>query len=339
MPTEQARQRVLQGLTARRRGTGSSPCYRVNTWEELWSDVGRRASDAPMRLSAAASRRVLRLAIEQLGQEADSRIEILGDMLSRPGYRRHLRQVFDGLTRQGFGLRSKREDTEEVEEQRESPNAIQVAERALYDRYRELLQELEAEDEAGFRQWAARSFSVEAIGDVEVVALLEPHPADNAAWRVLRKLSRAQNLDLFVTLPLADDLPEAFEGYQKRRDQLVVNLGFEETHAQAKARGPSLLNAIDSGLFREDRHLETNPDLDRPDPCLTLLGAPRGEALTAVTARRVADLLNGADGRTRALPDDIVIAVPTWDDEAELLLETLHEWGLPAYADRCRQLA
>ena len=66
---------------------------------------------------------------------------------------------------------------------------------------------------------------------------------------------------------------------------------------------------------------------------LAIRGAPQGEGVARILAREARALL--ARG---VAPEEILIVYRHWSDEAELALETLRAWGLPAHAEVPRPL-
>ncbi len=87
--------------------------------------------------------------------------------------------------------------------------------------------------------------------------------------------------------------------------------------------------ALERDLFRvepADRHADSSG--------LAVLGAPKGEGMAAIVAREVRDrLATGCD------PEDVLVLFPRWDEQADLTLEALRSWGLPASGGPPRPLA
>jgi hypothetical protein len=287
--------------------------------------VRSRAGDGPWRLGAVGARAVLLEAIERC--EAAGTLGPLGPVADRPGLRRRLSHAFAGWTRTGQGEPSLIE------------RPVEKAEREVFRAYRAILKKIDAVDEDGLAAWASRCLlkrppaSWRDLGAVVVMGL----PArDRPTWRGLMALTR-QARAVEVHLPWDDRLPEISSASCGRlRDRLRAR-GFEEI-ASHEGEGevevevevvtrPAGLAALGPCLFGDGgARLATDG--------LSLRGAPRGEGVALATARAVLDRI--ADG---ARPDDVTVFLPSADEQAALVVETLAAWGVPVEPELPSKLA
>lgn len=205
---------------------------------------------------------------------------------------------------------------------------------AIFVQYRRVLRQLRAEDPDGLAVWASKNLLREPpleLSSVDHFVFLTPVLDSPARWRVLQF---AQESDRAVTLTLNYDaapaLSELYHEAAAVRARLL-DWGFEEAVFAPEPHRPEGLCGIESELFRTDAH--RRPLLDDAKG-LKVLGAPQGEGIGLVLAREIQRRLE-----LDAEPEDILVLVRRWDDEASLLLETLQSWGLPAAAERREPLA
>jgi RecB family exonuclease len=307
VPSAEARRRVEGRAAARLGPILGAPIW---TWDDLWAEVGARHPDPPAHLSDASARAALRLAIR--GASEERRLRIDRALAQTAGYRRDLAGRIAAWTALGRDPDSPRPDSAD-------PDGWEV-----YGRYRRMLRSLGGEDRAGFAAWAARVLPGVAdalLGPGSGVVLHAPTTGGRPAATALRALV-ARSEHALITLPWEDD-PDRREIYADleslRRDLLA--LGFEESHHGPPADRPAGLASLARDLFR----VPPAPPLARADG-LALRGAPRGEGIALAAAREVRDRLD----RFEAEPEEILVLVPRWDDPAEVLLETLRAWGVPA---------
>jgi ATP-dependent helicase/nuclease subunit B len=359
VPSTTARDQVIRALGLRVR-LGRVP--RVWTWDDLWREVREASPTGPALLSEAAARAVLGAAIARAG--ADGVLGDAADLVGWPGFRRRLRARIAAWTRAGRRPGS-------------APpgDPAQAASWAIFARYRAVLKRLDAEDAEGFAAWASRRLAagkLSTLGLDEAVTFLDPGPDCRASWRVLEHAHETAEM---VGVTLAYDpepaLAEAFADAAATRHRLVDEWGFAETivppllgrrpppegsgwlgsrlrdpgaPATRNASEPGLrqgippsegrpegLVGVERELFRSDSH--QRPPLDRADG-LTIAGAPQGDGVGLVVAREVKGLLSrGID------PEEVLVLVRRWDEDAEVVLDTLRAWGLPVAAAPPRSLA
>lgn len=307
-----------QWLDALARKSEGDPRLRVWTWGDLWDEVGRREANPPLRLAPAGARRVLIEAVAMLrGRPV---LSPLGEMTESPGYRRHLRSRIAAWTRQ------QHDPAGPPPGRPGSP--IDGAEWAVYGAYRRLLTRAGAEDAEGFAWWASRHFAPEMLTEGEAIGrvlVLDPPAHDPAVERVLAAMANSGELDIDVGLSYDPRQAEAFSGVEPLREALV-GLGFEAASVPARKGRNVLLGALEARIFRDDEA----PKLET-DNTITARGAPRGEGLALEVARLVRE-------RVKEGPEQVAVLVPRWDDQAELILQTLGEWALPAWTDQPRRL-
>ena len=271
-------------------------------------------------LAPAGVRAALREAIA--AARRDGLLVALGPVADTPGVLRRLRARVAAWTRRG----------------RRTPpvggGIVGAEEWAVFGRYRAVLKEIDAEDPEAFALRAARSLGREppaAARDAGRVVVLDPVGLDRAGWLGLEAIRDTATGTLCVTLPYDPDpaLAEVYGPAGMIRDRLLA-LGFEETRHAPAADRPAGLRAVEQLAFREDA---PRGRLDRTDG-LTIVGAPRGDGEAAAVARRVAGLLAAG-----VEPEAILVLFRRWGESADLTLETLHAWGLPAAAAPARGLA
>ncbi len=322
VPTEAARTQVLHTL-ALRGATG--PKTRVWMWDDLWGEIARRAKGPPMRLSEAGVRTALVEAIARARRQGE--VRVLGDLAETPGFRRRLRGRIANWTQQSLIPRTGPP---------RGPSAVDQAEWAIFDQYRRVLQEAKADDPEGFADRAASALKRGKLpgwdwGQFPHVAILEPPPvSDHPAWRAMEVLHRHTDA-LHVAVLSDQNRHEAFFSFEavwKRLD----TWGFNVEHIAADPDRPAGLRVLDNGLFRDDP-TPVEPFDDAAG--LRFLGAPQGEGIGLVVARRALELLRNEPG-TRF--EDITVVVPR-RDEQEMIAGALRSWGIPVTAGRSVRLA
>jgi hypothetical protein len=97
---------------------------------------------------------------------------------------------------------------------------------------------------------------------------------------------------------------------------------FDEIPVEPAPDRSRTLALLSDAVFRDDS------PLIEADAALTVRGAPQGEGLALEVARAVRDRLAAG-----VPPDDIVVAVPLWDDQAQLIAHRLADWSIPAWTD------
>ena len=247
-------------------------------------------------------------------------------MIGQAGYRRRLQEQFHAWTI------SERPASATAGVRARSPEGTPVAatEWSIFLRYRRLLAELNAEDDAGFAVWAskrlARSprFWTESrdVGPIIFLDLEQPTPAQR---RVVER-SLASQRPVHVTLAYEADpgLAEIYFGTGELRGFLLTR-GLVETTVEAIAERPQGLRSAERSLFRN----RTDETFVITDPAgLNIRGAPQDDGVARLVARDVRALLDRG-----VAPDEILVLFRHWSDEADLVLETMQAWGIPAHAD------
>jgi ATP-dependent helicase/nuclease subunit B len=235
-----------------------------------------------------------------------------------PGFRRRLRKRFATWTRWEVAVDGAPPAGEEAT----------TEEWSVYEHYCRILITLDAADAEGSAVWASKALEQQKASawkglgalDVCVLDLEDEAPSVRRALSVFEARARSVR----VSLPYDPDprLAEVFAHSAALR-QRMLDRGYEEScHAPDLWRKPGLRDA-ESLLFQAD---SLAPILD-PNG-LTLLGAPQGEGVGLVVAREVRRLLNAE----RVDPEDVLVLVPSWDENAEVLLNVLTSWGLPVSA-------
>jgi len=320
VPSTLARDQVVRAL-----GLKFKLCrdLRVWSWDELWHEVRRASAIGPALLSPAAARAALGQAIAR--GRADGVLDAVAGVIDWPGFRRRLRARIIAWTR----------DERSVEAPPPGNDPGRAALWAIFARYRIILKRLDAEDPEGFAVWASRRLAGKDPGRLfqdEAVTFLDPEPDSRVAWRVLEHAHKTAR-SMAVTLAF-DPEPELAEVHAEAaaiRGRLVDEWGFAETVVRPETDRPlGGLRGVEAELFRADAHQRER--LTRSDG-LTVLGAPRGEGVGLVVAREVKRCLaEGAD------PESMMVLVRRWDEDAEVVLETLRAWELPVAASPPRPL-
>jgi hypothetical protein len=299
-----AAEQVLARLTLRR-GLLARP--RVWTWSDFWREIGRDRLDPPALLSSAGRHAVLRLAIDR--HVAGGSLRRAAMLVRTLGYRRALLRTFDRWT-SGEHHASATPHRFETDIERE--------EWGLYRTYRELLSEIDAEDDAGYASWASKSLTSESErypGRFPHVVIFEPRLSGRAVWRGFQWLAE-QARRIQVT---HSGRPELSQARDSQRDR-IMGLGFVETHIDAPRDRPAILTFLESKLF--DASDRQQPPAGSASG-LRILGAPSGDGLALVIAREAREWIDAG-----FLPNQILILVPNWDDQADRIVETLRSWGI-----------
>ena len=313
VPTPLARAQVLEALG---RVSERGRTARVWCWADLWRAVRDGRDDGPARLSDAGSRAVLALAI---GRAREAReLNATAAVAHWPGFRRRVRDRIALWTRR------------ELSPDRDPPETGPTVadEWAIFGHYRAILRTLEAEDAEGFANWAARVLEKSpppGLKRLGTVTILDPADDDAPAVRRAFGFFEAKAKGVRVVLGYDPDpaLSEVFSAVAPFRERLIER-GYEESaHAPDLWRPPALRD-VERELFRSDA--PTRPKLKNAGG-LKLLGAPQGEGVGLVVAREVRGWLEQG-----AAPEDVLILVRNWDEDAEAVLSVLRSWGLPVSA-------
>jgi RecB family exonuclease len=307
---------------------------RVACWDDLWRIVRREAEDGPSWLSDAAARGVFHEAIRQVREAGQ--IVAIERVVHWPGYRRRLRERIRLWTAAELPAKARARGS-----QRTAP--VESAEWAVFVRYRGLLDRLKAEDEAGMAVWASKRLIRsprfwEAPDPTAPVVFLDFERSAEAYWRVLER-ALASERPVHVTLAYESD-PAGAEVYcatEPIRERLI-ELGLVETTVGPPAGRPAGLKGVEQALFRHRGEGEGESKGERASTVsaaqgLAILGGPQGDGVSRLVAREVRALR-----RRGVAPEEILVLFRHWSDEADLVLETLTAWGMPAHADTPRRL-
>ncbi|CAN5805282.1 hypothetical protein BH23PLA1_BH23PLA1_20560 [soil metagenome] len=296
----------------------------VWSWDDLWQAVLARSEGGPIVLSAAGARAALLEAIARARAQREPEVEVLGDLVETSGFRRRIGQRIAAWTL--------------AERPLDSPPApldrVLAAEWIIYGHYLAILGELGAVDEAGLAPWASRALRDRPIPELKRakrIVVADLTRALPATWRVLNRLRRLRSCSVLLTLPYESGSArtEVFADSARIRDRLLA-WGFQEEALKPPEDRPEGLRSVEAKLFRDD--VPTSRTL-RSTEGLTLRGAPRGEGIARVLAEAIRDRLKGGEP-----PEEILVLFRTWDEEAELVYETLRTWGLPVSAEPPRPL-
>jgi RecB family exonuclease len=296
---------AIRAALSRRRGAAAD--LAVWTWEDLWARLRREAADGPLVLGPAGVRVLLNEAIGR-ARRATGAAE-RADVYAAPGYRRRLLGQFARWQRSG-----------------RTPDALDAAaepdapafDRAAFRAYDEISRAHGLADPDRLASWGIGRLRAMPGAGWRTITVFDPPGVDPLAARALAELERHAPT-LRVGLVADPEAPGPYREALALRDRLVER-GYGETHV-APASRPSGLEGLVGALASDGARPIAATDGLRID------GAPRGEGLALVVARRVRDLLDAGSA-----PDDILVAVPDWDDQAEAIRRTLGTWGHPAAA-------
>lgn len=205
-------------------------------------------------------------------------------------------------------------------------DGVESAERSVFAHYREILADLNAEDEGGFADRCSRVLqekiprSLRQLGRVTLVDLVQLDPAQRRAVHWFNE--RAATLLVTLTYDASPNLQEIYAGPAQTRD-FLLGLGFSETAFEPDLFRPEGLRRVESEGLAPARGASRQES--RPLRGVHLRGAPRGEGEALVVARETRRLLS--EGLS---PDQVLIMAPRWTDESQVLLDMLRAWGIPA---------
>jgi ATP-dependent helicase/nuclease subunit B len=294
-------------------------------WNDLWRAVREATDDGPVLLSESGYRAVLIEAIARARGAGE--LPATAAVAAWPGFRRRLRGRIAGWTRL--------ERPPEAEPPGGGPAVAD--EWAVFGHYRRLLGGLDAEDAEGFAAWASRALehttptALRPSGSLPVTVLdLDDEPP--AVRRVLHWLeAKAKSVRVALAFDTEPAQREVYAAVAPIRQRLLAR-GYREELVPPGFYRPQGLRDLERRLFRADGHT-LRPLTDVRG--LTVLGAPQGDGVGLVVAREVKRRLGAG-----VAPEDVLVLVRRWDDDAEAVLEVLRSWGLPVSApSRPRPLA
>ena len=310
VPTPLARDQVVRELAIRARQPEKD---RVYCWDNLWLEIFRRAAQAPSWLSESAARAVFREAVGQVQKQGV--IRSIEAVVSSPGYRRRLRDRVRRWTIDERPPRQRELDPGDVD-------PIQAAEWTVYVRYRELMIELGAEDDAGISVWASkylmRSNRAGAKGSsssADSWAFLDYEEAAPARRRVLEHaLRRGGPVHITLTCEVDPSVDEVYLGSAEVRSRLL-DLGFVESAMSRSDERPAGLRCMEHALFRDSP--ASAPTVSIAEG-LAVAGAPQGEGTGRMVASRVRQLLESG-----VPSEEILILFRKWSDQADFVVDVM----------------
>jgi RecB family exonuclease len=120
---------------------------------------------------------------------------------------------------------------------------------------------------------------------------------------------------------------EVYDAVARTRERLL-SLGFVERRAECDLWRPAGLREVESLLFREPTGSgSTRPASISSVAGLAIRGAPQGDGSARMLAREVRQIM---DRGVQA--EDVLVLFRQWSPQAELALETLRAWGIPAWS-------
>ncbi len=253
-------------------------------------------------------------------------IEPLGRVIDWPGYRKLLQgRIASWTLQERRGVETQGGDGGDAD-------LVEAAEWQVHLRYRKLLAGLGAEDDAGMAVWASRELAREGGPVIRA-------GADAAkSWSFLHyeetSMARARVLDraagsggpVCVALAYEPDaaVSEVYLAAAPVRARMLEQ-GFVETVVECAPDRPAGLRAVERVLFRAAPGSE--PSVTASDG-LSVLGAPRGDAVARQVARRVRELrLAGVPG------DDVLVLFRKWSEQAAHVVDVLRTWEVSPHAD------
>ena len=274
----------------------------------------------PARLSPAGGRAALGEAIIR-ARETD----VLGPLaraVDQPGFRRRLAEQFAAW------IRAERHPASPPP----SRGAVDVARWAVFGHFGETLGDIGARTPEGWATWASRRLVENPLSGWRnladtLVAVVEPVAASPAIRRAV-EFFRDRAGAMIVSLPYDPEpaLGEVYAAVEPTR-RYFLDLAFAP---EAVPPPPDAADEIDRELFRSDSHLR--PPLKGSG--LQVVGGPRGEGQALLIAHRVHAALEAGNN-----PDDVLILVPSEDDDVATIRATLSSWGIPVEPGPTRRLA
>lgn len=313
VPTPLARDRTARELSLHPSKSTRGAAPDVRCWDDLWRWVASVVRKGPTILSESAATAVFDQALRD--ETADGRRGPLAELTGRAGYRRRLRRRFAGWT---AAERHRDPDWSAAGAGPSESAAIAEAELSTYRRYRRLLVDLVAEDEAGLAVWASLKLRDRgSSSDGDRLVFLDFDGGTPARWRILRDaLERPRSVDVTLCHHDEPERAELFLTATALRGRLL-ELGLVESALPSCPRRPAGLRAVDALLFAS-----TSPRIETSEG-LTIRGGPAGMDLGRMVAREAKGLL--AD---RIPPDEILVVFPRRDEQAEAAVEAMRGAGL-----------
>ena len=200
-------------------------------------------------------------------------------------------------------------------------------ERRIFAVYRELLRRSGTTDPEDFAVLVSKAFAEaptpawQSLGTFHVI---DPIDTSKAEMRMMRVLAE-RAARVIVTLPHetggADRGNEAYTAAEQSLTGLAEFDFVPEEFGYDVGR-PGALRRLESFVF-ESALSESSSDVGG----LKAIAAPRGDCTALLVAARVRELL--AEGNSI---DEILVVVPAWGEQADLIGETLRSWDIPVPA-------
>ncbi len=203
--------------------------------------------------------------------------------------------------------------------------AVEAEVRAVYQCYQDVLARLGAVDEAGLQSYYASWLHLtrtlpRAWGSVDRLVVVEP-PTEDRPVRLAIDAMRHSIAQFGLVLTFDGDLSRAeVDAPAARFRERMLAWGFLETSIEPSDDRPAGLVSLDRHLFREGEDGQARVDQAEG---LALQGASTGEGLARVAAVWARERL--ARGEP---PEELLILVRSWDEQASIAVETLRAWGL-----------
>ncbi|MEW4567756.1 PD-(D/E)XK nuclease family protein [Tautonia sp. JC769] len=296
---------------------------RVYCWDDLWHDLRADDPGGPFCPGPAGVRAALRAAIEQARQEGA--LSVSASVADSSGFRR---RVSRRIARWMAAGRAPSDLPPPI-------GAVEAELRAVYRCYQEILGRLGAVDEAGLRSYYASWLHLtqslpRSWGAVDRVVVVEPPTEDRPVRLAIDAMRHSINqLGLVLTVDRAPDRAEVDAPAARFRERMLA-WGFLETSVGPSDHRPAGLAGLDRHLFREGHHGRGRVEHAEG---LALRGASTGEGLARVAAAWARDRLGEGEP-----PEELLILVRSWDEQASIAVETLRSWGLSVSTGRDRPI-
>ena len=322
MPTPLARDRLARRLLlAKSHSKQPTGIDRVFCWVDLWRDLRSDGPEGLISLSSTGARAALLEAIDRARLAGE--LTVSASVAESAGFRRRIARRIAPWMAAG-----------RAPEDLPTPiGAVEVELRRIYRHYQEVLSALKGFDEAGLEAYSSALFSLTkelplGWGKVDRLVLVEP-PGEDRPVRLAMDALRKSVRQLGVVLTFDGD-PAHLEvdAPAARFRERLLSWGFLEERLPISDDRPSGLVALSRALFREDASGSNQDQIDQAEG-LSLRGASTGEGLARVSAVWARERL--ARGEP---PEELLILVRSWNEQANATVETLRAWGLPIATGR-----
>ncbi len=318
VPNTLSTSRLTRRIASIRHQNRSTPASdRIWSWSDLWEILRTNHRDGPLSLSEAGARAALVEAIDRADAAGD--LTVTRSVAHSSGFRRRARRRINAWILSGKG----------PDDLPEPLGPVDLDLQRLFRHYQSILNKLRAVDDAGLQVYYASLFRLDprlpdSWGTVKRLVVVEP-PSEHRPTRLvldgIAESSLIRQVRVTLTFEADPDRAEAYVPNARLRERLLGR-GFVEVPTELSDQRPRTLVAVGQALFRTD----TTTVLESEDlrDGLSLLGAPRGEPMARIAAswlRRHLDV--------GVPPEELLILVPSANDEAALVLQIIQGWGLP----------